>query len=88
MAGGVLSENGEVPQRTAVTGRKVMHEADWCLFGGIIHMSNYNCVRHLEEILFEMSDTDLSTLLPYGIYSSEIITATIIIIITVIFSNN
>jgi hypothetical protein len=56
---------------------------------GIIDMSNYNCLRHLEENLFEVSDIDLSTLFPYGIYSSEkIITTTIIIIITVIFSNS
>jgi hypothetical protein len=55
---------------------------------GIIDMSNYNCVWHLEEILFELSDIDLSTLFPYRIYSSEIITTTIINIITVIFSNN
>jgi len=51
-------------------------------------MSNCNCVRHLEENLFEVSDIDLSTLLPYGIYSLEIIiTTTITIIFTVIFSN-
>jgi len=55
---------------------------------GIIDMSNYNCVQHLEEILFEVSDIDLSALFPYRIYSSEIIITTIIIIITVIFSNN
>jgi len=55
---------------------------------GIIDMSNYNCVRHLEEILFEASDIDLSTLFPYRIYSSEIIITAIVVIITVIFSNN
>jgi len=49
---------------------------------GIIDMSNYNCVRHLEEILFEVSDIDLSTVFPYGIYSSEIVITTIIIIIS------
>lgn len=55
---------------------------------GIIDMFIYNCVLHLEEILFEVSDVDLSTLFPYRIYSSQIITSTIIIIITLIFSNN
>jgi len=54
---------------------------------GIIDMSNYNCLRHLEEILFVVSDIDSSVLFPYRIYSSEII-ITIIIIITVVCSNN
>jgi hypothetical protein len=55
---------------------------------GIIDMFNYNCVRYLQEILFELSDIDLSTLFPYRIYSSEVITTIITNITTVIFSNN
>jgi len=87
MAGGVLPENGEAPPEDCSNWPQSDARGRLMHIWGIIDMSNYNCVRRLEEILFEVSDVDLIALFPYRIYSSEIIT-TIIIIITVIFSNN
>lgn len=53
--------SGETPQRTTVTRRRVIHETLMHIWW-IIDMPCHNCLRHLEDILFELSGIDLSAL--------------------------